>query len=94
VSVFRELSFACAAYVATYMLEIPHAIKIIIIIIIIMINVTILQIGIAVKMQYKIILLLTVVSKQLRFICSSNEASSALVRPLPCVRAVNPCTLL
>jgi len=41
------------------------------------------------KCGIKIILLLTVVSKQPRFILSSNEASSALVRPVSCVRATN-----
>jgi hypothetical protein len=68
------------------MLEIPH---VIIIIIIIVINVTILQNGIAVKMQYKIMLLLTVVSRQQRFSLPSNEASSAFMRPLSCVRSMN-----
>jgi len=31
-AILRELSLACAAYVLTYMLEIPHVIKIIVII--------------------------------------------------------------
>jgi len=33
VAIFRELSSACAAYVSTYILEIPHVIKIIVIMI-------------------------------------------------------------
>ena len=81
-SFLRELSLACAAYVATYMLEIPHVIKIIIII---MINVTILQICIAVKIRYKIILLLTDVSRQLRFsILKHNQQDAALYNILYC----------
>jgi hypothetical protein len=52
--IFRELSLVCAAYVSTWILQVPHMMQVIVVVlnvtvIVVVLNVTVIQIGIAVK---------------------------------------------